>query len=137
MRVVGLSQVLHNGDIIADGFVRALKPQAAKGAEGAPETGAGAVPAEATAAHDSAVEQVSPRLKHPSEITSAEPAHIMSWYRSWWTTIPSSQSASCKAHCMMARWHPLKSTMGSVSHAYCAACSCGWSCCRSPRRRMR
>ena len=31
--VVRVFQVLHNGDIIADGYVRPLKPQAAKGAE--------------------------------------------------------------------------------------------------------
>ena len=66
MRVVTPSQVLHNGDIIADGYVRPLKPQAAKGAkaaEGAAEAATDAVPAEG-AAVDSAGKKVIPHIKH-------------------------------------------------------------------------
>ena len=65
MHVVTPSQVLHNGDIIADGFVRPLKPQAAKGAksaDGAAEAGTEAAPAEA-ATDDSAPKKVSPHIK--------------------------------------------------------------------------
>ena len=65
MRVITLSQVLHNGDIIADGYVRPLKPQAAKGtktAEGAAGAATDAVPAEG-ANVDSAAEKVSPHVK--------------------------------------------------------------------------
>ena len=65
MRVVTPSQVLHNGDIIADGYVRPLKPQAAKGAktaEGAPEAATDAVPTEG-AAVDPVGRKVSPHIK--------------------------------------------------------------------------
>ena len=73
--------MLHNGDIIADGYVRPLKPQAAKGAksaDGAAEAGAEAAPAEGAAA-DSATEKVCPHLKHLglSHTCSACLHHVM------------------------------------------------------------
>ena len=84
--MVGLCQVLHNGDIIAEGYVRPLKPQAAEGAkdaEGTAEAGADAAPAEG-AGDDAAAEKASPHLKDPmSDHACCLPA---SWHGhpGWW-----------------------------------------------------
>ena len=101
--VVRVFQVLHNGDIIADGYVRPLKPQAAKGAEANGTAKAGTEDAPAKGAADKAAAgKVSHHIKNFNSNLMFSTCRLVLWHPSCLKMTPEIRSASCEAHYMMA-----------------------------------